>query len=421
MFIGIDIGASFIKGAVLDMESSLVEHVIRCPFPDFLTNLPSSYREVNPVMIIESVKDILKELLPLAKDCEGIVMCGQMGGLIFTNNLGEPLSNYISWQDQRATKSLEMLEKRITKIERLHLGNELKSSLSLSTLFWLFERKMVPDKSMPVSLSDFVIANLCNCIPKIEATNAEALGVYNLVSHNWDYDVCLRLGLRGLKLPSLCQFGDVIGRFNGIPCYVSIGDQQCALLGSLLKEREVSLNIATGCQVSMISKLEFGDYQTRPFFGKYIKTITHIPAGRSLNALIKLLTEFSDDKYSWSYIDKAISGVSKTDLKVNLSFFDSAYGQFGEISNIREDNMTVGHLFRAALENISDNCYQSALRISKTRQWTNLVFSGGLVQKMGSLRKIIQHKFETDYRIATNEDTLNGLLIMAQGIGGKNE
>ena len=226
-FIGIDIGASFIKGAVLKTESSSVEHVIRVPFPEFLPDLLSSYREVNPIMIIEKVKDVLRELLPLA-DCEGIVMCGQMGGLIFTNNSGEPLSNYISWQDQRATT----LEKKITKIESLHLGNEFKSSLPL--LSWLFERKMIPDKSMPVSLSDFVIANLCGCIPIIEATNAEAFGIYNLVSHNWDYDVCLKLGLRGLKLPSLCQFGDIVGMFNGIPCYASIGDQQCALLGSLL-------------------------------------------------------------------------------------------------------------------------------------------------------------------------------------------
>ena len=408
MFIGIDIGASFIKGAVLDTKSSSVEHIIRVPLPEFLPNLLPFYREVNPILIIEKVKDILKELS--AENCEGIVMCGQMGGLIFTNNSGEPLSNYISWQDQRATT----LEKKITKIERIHLGNESKSSISL--LSWLFERKMLPDKSMPVSLSDFVIANLCGCIPKTEATNAEAFGIYNLVSQKWDYGMCLRLGLRGLKLPQLCQFGDVVGAYNGIPCYVSIGDQQCALIGSLLKEGEVSLNIATGCQVSMISKLEFGNYQTRPFFGKYIKTITHIPAGRSLNALIKLLTEFSNDKYSWSYIDKVI--VSKTDLKVDLSFFDSAYGKFGGISNMREDNMTVGHLFRASLVNIVDNCYQSALRISGKQQWTNLVFSGGLLHNMLSLREIAQQKFSIDYRIASKEDTLNGLLNMAKEIGG---
>jgi sugar (pentulose or hexulose) kinase len=217
------------------------------------------------------------------------------------------------------------------------------------------------------------------------------------------------LGLRGLILPSLRQVGEIIGRFDGIPCYVAIGDQQCALLGSFLEENELSLNISTGCQVSMITKLELGDYQIRPYFGKHIKTITHIPAGRSLNALMKFFN------HSWDDIDERLIG--HTDLKVNLSFFASAYGQFGEITNIREENMTMANLFRAAFENISDNCYQAALRISPERKWTNLVFSGGLAHKNGSLRKIIQQKFGIDYRIATVEDTLNGLLIMARKIG----
>jgi hypothetical protein len=170
-----------------------------------------------------------------------------------------------------------------------------------------------------------------------------------------------------------------VGKFNGIPCYVPVGDQQCALFGSLLAENELSLNISTGCQVSMISRLEFGDYQVRPYFGKHIKTVTHIPAGRSLNALMKSYNR------SWDYIDEVIE---RTD-------------------------------FKEALINISDNCYQAALRLSPEKKWTNLVLSGGLSHKIGSLREIIQQKFNADYRIASNEDTLNGLLIMAQKIGGK--
>jgi sugar (pentulose or hexulose) kinase len=412
-FIGIDIGASFIKGAVLNTESSSIEYVLRVPFPEFLPNLPPLYREVAIKNIMESVNEVLKRLLDITPNCAGIVVCGQMGGIVLTNNQGEPFSNYISWQDQRAVSLLEVLERRITKMERQHLGNELNHSLPITTLLWLSEKKMLHD--IPVSLPDFIVANLCGCSPTTEATNAEAYGIYNIYSHDWDYSVCLKLGLRGLKLPSLRQVGEIVGKFNGIPCYVPIGDQQCALLGAFLQERELSLNISTGCQVSMISKLEFGDYQIRPYFGKYIKTITHIPAGRSLNLLRRLLAE---DKYSWDYIDKIVSEISHTDLKVNLSFFASAFGQFGEISNMREDNATAGNIFRAAFDNISDNCYQSALRISKKQEWTYLVFSGGLVQNIGSLRKIIHQKFDTDYRIATVEDTLNGLLIMAQKIGG---
>ena len=76
---------------------------------------------------------------------------------------------------------------------------------------------------------------------------------------------------------------------------------------------------------------------------------------------------------------------------------------------------------REIIESISDNCYQAALRISPEKEWTNLVLSGGLANKIGILRQMIQQKFSIDYRIATAEDTLNGLLIMAQKTGGVNE
>ena len=47
-FIGIDLGASFIKAAWLNPAKNTVEDVIREPFPPFLTNLPPkwmSYRD----------------------------------------------------------------------------------------------------------------------------------------------------------------------------------------------------------------------------------------------------------------------------------------------------------------------------------------------------------------------------------------
>jgi len=84
------------------------------------------------------------------------------------------------------------------------------------------------------------------------------------------------------------QLGDVVGHLdlNGkrVPWYTPVGDYQCALVGSLFSADEVSLNIATGSQVSrMTPALALGDYQTRPFFeGKFLNTFTSPPGGRAL-------------------------------------------------------------------------------------------------------------------------------------------
>ncbi len=438
LFIGIDLGGSFIKGAVLDTDTLCLKHVLRIPFPDFLSGVHPLHREVAPGVIVGAVKELIEQLLPRAPNCAGIVMCGQMHGVVLTSEKGEPLSNFISWQDQRtlmphpngAGTYFDVLAQRITPVERQQLGNELRPGLPLSVLFWLAKENRLPKAgAVPASLADFVIANLCGSPPTTEATNAAAHGAFNLVYQEWDHAVISKLGQEQLLWPTLQRLGEVAGFLKLgptlVPCYTPIGDQQCALLGVFLEDRELSLNIATGSQVTAISpRLEFGNYQTRPLFdGKFIKTVTHIPAGRALNALVCLLTELTRTQHLepvdlWADIEKYAMQVGETGLRVNLAFFTSACGDHGEISNMREENMTVGHLFRAAFENMADNYYRCALRLSAEQAWTNLVFSGGLAQKLKVLRQIIQQRFRLDYRLpASEEDTLLGLLILAQFCG----
>lgn len=435
LFIGIDLGGSFIKGAVLDLDALCLKHVHRIPFPEFITGIHPLHREVDPKKIVAAVRQLVKQLLPQAPNCAGIVLCGQMHGFVLVNEHGDQLSNFVSWQDQRALMPhpsgkgtyYDVLAQKVTQTERQQLGNELRPGLPLSVLFWMAEEKYLPKAgAIPASLPDFAVASLCSSPPTTQATNAAAHGAFNLVSQEWDRTVLAKLGQDRLKWPDLRYLGEVAGFLNVdstlVPCYTPIGDQQCALLGAYLEDGELSLNIATGSQVSMTCpRLEFANYQTRPFFdGKFIKTVTHIPAGRSLNALINLLTELArgqDREFpdSWVYIERCIANIHETDLSVKISFFDSACGDYGQILNMREENMTVGHLFRAAFQCMADNYYMCALRLSPERAWTDLVFSGGLAQKLEALREVIQNKFQVGYRLSVSkEDTLLGLLVLAQ-------
>ena len=53
-FIALDLGTSFIKGAVLNAETLAIEHVRRVPFPDPLPGLPRLHREFDPAAILAS-------------------------------------------------------------------------------------------------------------------------------------------------------------------------------------------------------------------------------------------------------------------------------------------------------------------------------------------------------------------------------
>jgi hypothetical protein len=78
----------------------------------------------------------------------------------------------------------------------------------------------------------------------------------------------------------------------GCPVWCAVGDQQAALSGVGLTADEVSVNLATGCQVSIrTDQLEFRrGLQTRPFFdGDFLVTKTHLPAGRVLSQAIEVV------------------------------------------------------------------------------------------------------------------------------------
>ena len=432
-FLALDLGTSFIKGAVLDLDARRLSHVQRIPFPDPIGKLQPLFCEIDPSPIVAATKEVISALLPHAPDCAGVVMCTQMQGLVLTDARGQALSNYISWKDQRALLAhpsgagtfYDVLAQRISAAERRQMGNELRPSLPLCALFWLAEQKQLPQPdAIPAPLGDFVLANLCEKTPRIEATNASAMGALNLTTMDWHRDVLAKLGLAKLHWPALCRQGEIVGHLiNGskrLPCYTPVGDQPCSMAGALLQEGELSINIATGSQVTQLSpRLVVGDHQTRPFFdGKFLKIITHIPAGRSLSALANLLTELGRKQQGalepWEYIFQAADQVGETDLRMDLAFYPGPCGERGAITNIREDNLSVGHLFRAAFQNMAENYHACALRLSPERAWNRLVFSGGLAQKSDLLRRIICQKFQIEHRLCPSaEDALLGLLALA--------
>src|SRR5215212_7000917 len=99
--IALDLGTTFIKGAVLDLDNLRLHHIQRLPFPDPLPNLPPLFYEVDPGQLIATIRALINDLLIHAPDCEGIVMCTQMHGLVLCTSSGEAISNVITWQDQR--------------------------------------------------------------------------------------------------------------------------------------------------------------------------------------------------------------------------------------------------------------------------------------------------------------------------------
>ncbi len=438
-YLGIDLGTSFLKVAVLDLDRGEIRHVRRLPTPEPVAGLTANRCELDPAAVLAAVRRLIGDMLGDAPDAEGLVMCSQMHCVVLTDARGEALSNVITWKDQRVLDPsprgsgnyFEVLLERLDPEDRQRVGGEVRVGLPVATLFWLAEEGRLPTGAYAASLPDFVLSNLCGVEPTTEATNAAAHGLLNLARNEWDHAIIAKLGLSSLRWPRLRPFGEVVGiaEVGGrrLRCFTPVGDQQCALAGAGLAEGELSLNISTGSQVSLLAREpRAGDFQVRPYFdGRYLQTIVQVPAGRSLALLVDLLTEIGRSANAggpdpWDYIGQAVDRVKASDLEVDLAFYAGAMGHGGRIANIREDNCTVGHLFAAAFAAMAANYAACARRLSPAGDWQRVVFSGGLAQRFARLRReILSRLGDKEYRLCpSTEDTLLGLLTLARVCAG---
>lgn len=429
--IGIDIGSSSIKGAILNLETGLVEHIEKNAFPGPVAALPAGFHEVSPQAVVQSTLEVIERLLPLAPNATQLRFSSQMGGILLLDAQHRPASNYLSWRDQRSllpapggsTPLLDQLRQQWTDQHFTELGKELKPGSATTLLYWLAQHKQLPRHIIPVTIGDYVIAQISSSRPRMHRSHG--IGMVNLTTGDWHYAAFDAAGIGELHWPDFASESEPVGQFthhgHKLDCFAAIGDQQAALLGIDLTSEELSINCSTGSQVSQITpSFQPGNCQTRCWFnGQFLNTVTHIPAGRSLTVLEALLTELPraagiNLTSSWQLIAEATGKETCNGLTCDLSFFASAMGDRGRIENITTENLTVGSLFCAAFDFMADSYLDCSQRLSGNPSWKQLAVSGGLVQAFPALRRRLAERFSWPMReVAEQEETLTGLLKLA--------
>jgi sugar (pentulose or hexulose) kinase len=439
-FLGLDLGTTFVKGAVLDLEACRLRAVHRLPFPGPLPGRPPTWSEADPGAVLDVARAMLERLAAAEPRAEGLVLCSQMHGLVLTDAAGRPLSPAITWLDRRALdphpsgagSCLDALAREVGQADARRLGEGVRAGLPLGALFAMAATGRLPGPgAVPASLGDFVAARLCGVPPRTDPTAAGAHGALDIETGDWHRPLLARLGLSGLAWPPIRPPGDPLGecRVRGarLRVHVPVGDQQCALLGAWLEPGELSVNVATGSQVALVgSRAETGPFQTRPYLdGLWLRTVTHIPAGRALNALVRLLGELGAAHGQavpdpWPYLVRAAEAAGPTDLRVSLAFYPGALGDRGAIEGLREETLTVGHLFRAAFESMAEAYAACAARLDPARGWRGVALSGGLVRRVPLLRRLVAERLGGPVRLsASAEDTLLGLLALGLVASGR--
>ena len=429
-FVGVDIGGSFLKGAVLDPVGQALHHVVRTAGPQLETPVRLA-RTLDPVQLAASVVELTNRLVEKVDGTpEGILLSGQMHGVVLVDGHGKPRDAIYTWQDNRDTiadnegSPLGRLASLLNEDDRTATGNELRPGIPLSTLHRLALEGVDVDGLMPASLLSFCAATLAARGPNrfdMHATDAAAHGFLEIRTGAWHAPTLQKAGLDGLRLPDVHADITMIGRLHGTGCpvYTAIGDHQASLLGIGLAPGELSINIATGSQVSVIEDMPMGSAQARPYFdGSFLRTVTPLPAGRALNALFSLLAELGgpsgDDL--WRSLEARVADVPTTPVRASLDFFAGTSEADGWLRHLTEDTLDVGNVVRAALDSMVGNYLEAARSVGWPPPVERLALSGGLVQRFEPLRSSLVESFGApNVRLCHDDDaSLAGLLELSR-------
>jgi sugar (pentulose or hexulose) kinase len=297
--LAVDVGGTFIKAAVI--TEGRVGKVVRAPIPEFLD--PSGAlgehghaREIDPASLDAAVNEALASLRSGVELDGRVFVSGQMAGLAFVDDTGAALAPLISWQDTRYV-DVDRVAAAIGAEPVVDLGDGLRVGSPVVTL----ASQTRPAGSHVTSLIAYVAGRIAGVRARaVHATDAGSWGLLDTRRGRWSEPACRAAGVAPGSLPCVVAGIEPVSPGSGV--HVAIADQQAALLGAGLEPGWVSVNLATGCQVSLLSD-DFGtSAQTRPYFGagfggRYLHTVTHLPAGRLLAAELRA-TRGSED-WDW--------------------------------------------------------------------------------------------------------------------------
>lgn len=422
--IAIDCGASFIKASRLNCDG-----VIEC------SEKRSTPDRDESGLRIEKTIQIVEELIGRLAETSELIKVGfstEMHGFIIADREGNPLTDYISWQDESGLRYynectfLETVQNLLTEKDAMSTGMPIKVGLPNVNLFYQLCNALsgISRESMYFyTLGDYLIRRLSNQEPYIHITNAAATGLCCIQTRKWNESIINKLGMQGIHFPTIVDGPEVvIGEMFGkkISFYPALGDQQAALWGSDFREKDcLSINFGTGAQVSIISDefVERGKYQVRPYLeGMYLLTIPHIPSGRALNVYFRfvkeILAQFTNvtDDEIWMWIMNEAEQDGLENLDVDMSFFTNAITQktVGSICNIQEHTFTVGNLFRSAFRTMAVNARNMVHELGGNNIDT-IVFSGGIVAKNPLLREMMMKELNVCNATIAVDETIKGI------------
>lgn len=433
--IAIDLGASFVKGAVINDGQILYSKRVKAP------KVHGDEPLTEPIQILslkDTVQKLFDELLLQNKEQEYCVsMSNEMHGFLLVDEQNNPATDYISWQkeygkitiDELSLSGRDTFEKNEFAEDVMHSGIMPRGGLPTCNLWYLSHTKDIVEELKGrtlvfKTLGDYMLNAITGLNIKTHPTNAAATGFYDIKNGCWNKKLISEATGGGVLNILFPEVGEAAERKDGVIVKPAIGDHQAALLGAKIHNNsQLSFNLGTGAQVAkVVSEPEFSnEWQIQPYFdGKFIKRIPYLPSGRALNVLFRLFKSTFDtmgieieDEAIWDRFREIASkpkDVLSHPLRIDLSFFENmaSKAESGSIKGIFEDNLTFENLIAEVFNQMSENFNTAAEKISDTKI-KEIIFTGGIADKFPVIRENILNHFDNPENKSITEETFLGL------------
>lgn len=417
-----DFGASRIKAAVGDTAAGriLLSKDYPSGTPVFSEN---RHCEISLAEIQNTLKRILSDFADF--DVEGLFISSEMHGFLVADQKNAPLTNYISWKDERCLTAYEkkdyftVLNEKTANSFREISGMTPRPCFPFYNVFAFLRENTLTRPVKILTLADYLASLFEDVAGLTHITMAAGLGFFNVRRKQYEQafvDVCGR----NLSFNAVTDrvVPAAVWRKNGrnIPVYTGVGDHQCAVFGADNDETTISFNLGTGSQISVVSAQTQTQTDLRPFFAdKYLHTITHIPSGRALAEYVTFL-----GNTAWDEIDRlTVEEIDKATLNFDLAVFESAanFKGYQGVSNIREKSLNRQNWLASLLRSYADQYIALLRRFTLKQSVKTVVLSGGISRRIPALREYFKNHLPYDVVVADiTEETFFGLLKLATAI-----
>ena len=394
--LSIDVGTTTIGVGALDVGSNELLCARSVPNTTTVPGLPPHHHEQDPRKILKIVKGLLFRVA--ADVCEGfsrnrsirgIVVTGQMHGIVLVDAKNRPRCHLITWRDQRATRSSNVQYLAADMETAKRCGCRIQPGYGFAILHHLisddagFASELLSGDVRVCGIADYVVANLCDLLVT-DLTMAASWGGLALRSGDWDSGTLEALEIPESALPPLRKSAEPIASissFQAIELGIDsdamvcsgIGDHQSSIAGCRpIGDRSCVLNVGTGGQVSLVTTEpeSFNNLETRPFTdGYFLITGASLCGGWSYQYLAdffrSILHEFTDKEFDRDSIFAVMNRLGEhapadaNGLVVDPVFLGSRHSRqvTGSIVGVDAVNMEPSNLVRATANGIINELF----------------------------------------------------------------